>query len=86
MVRTSFWENSVLQSNDIETGVGILVSVQKPGKVNEPFNNLRPVILLPIMRKILSNIVLERTRSEVDEFLPKLQSSYRQHRRTFLGS
>ena len=68
--------------NDIETGVGILVSLQKPGKVKGPVKNLRPVMLLPIIRKMLSNIVLERTKPKVENFLSRSQSAYRQFRST----
>ena len=68
--------------NDIETGVGILVSLPKPGKVKGPVKNLRPVILLPIIRKMLSNIVLERTKPKVENFLSRSQSAYRQFRST----
>ena len=63
--------------NDIETGVGILVSQPKPGKAKGPVKNLRPVILLPIIRKMLLNIVLERTKSKVENFLSRSQSAYR---------
>ena len=67
---------------DIETGIGILVPLQKPGKVKGPVKNLRPVVLLPIIRKVLSNIVLERIRPKVEDFLSESQSAYRQYRST----
>eukprot|EP00794_Sanderia_malayensis_P021165 gene21165-23243_t len=46
------------KETELELGDGILVSLQKPGKTKGPVTHLRPVILLPILRKILSNIVL----------------------------
>ena len=67
---------------DIETGIGILVPLQKPGKVKGPVKNLRPIVLLPIIRKVLSNIVLERIRPKVEDFLSESQSAYRQYRST----
>ena len=59
-----------VKHKDIKTGVGILVSLPKSGKVKGPVNYLRPVILLLIIRKMLSKIVLERTNSKVENFLP----------------
>ena len=44
--------------------------------------NLRPVILLPVIRKILSNVVLAKMKPEVDEYLPLSQSAYREKRNT----
>ena len=40
--------------------------------------NLRPVILLPVIRKILSNVVLAKMKPKVDEYLPLSQSAYRE--------
>ena len=44
--------------------------------------NLRPVILLPIIRKILSNIVLRRIQPKVEQFLADSQAAYRPNRST----
>ena len=43
--------------------------------------NLRPVILLPVIRKI-SNVVLAKMKPKVDEYLPLSQSAYREKRNT----
>ena len=61
---------------------GILVPLQKPNKEKGPPINLRPVILLPILRKILSNILLSRANEKIDDFLSHSQSAYRSSRRT----
>ena len=66
----------------IDIGKGILVALQKPGKPKGPVKNLRPVILLPIIRKILSNIVLQRIKPKVENYLSPSQSAYRQFRST----
>ena len=42
-----------------------------------PLKNLRPVIPLPIIRKVLSNIVLTRIKGRVDEYLSASQGAYR---------
>ena len=66
----------------IDIGKGILVALQKPGKPKSPVKNLRPVIFLPIIRKILSNIVLQRIKPKVENYLSPSQSAYRQFRST----
>ena len=40
---------------------GILVPLPKPGKPRGPPANLRPVVLLKILRKILAICMIERT-------------------------
>ena len=67
---------------ELELGEGILVSLQKPGKTKGPVTNLRPVILLPLLRKILSNIVLRRIQPKVGQFLADSQAAYRSNRST----
>ena len=47
-------------SEDIEYGHGILVPLQKPGKAKGVAKNFRPIILLPVLRKILSLITIDR--------------------------
>ena len=75
--------NKALEEHvELDIGVGVLVALQKPGKPKGPVKNLRPVILLPILRKIFSNIVLQRIKPKVDEYLSDSQSAYRQFRST----
>ena len=57
----------------VNIGHGILAALQKPGKPKGPTKNLRPGILLIMLRKVLSNIVLSRIQPKVDEFM----SAYR---------
>ena len=68
------------EEQELELGAGILVPLQKPGKAKGPVANLRPVILLPIIRKVLSNIVLRRTQPKVEQFLADSQAAYRPNR------
>ena len=56
-----------------ETGIypeelksGLLTPLQKPGKEKGPPENLRPVILLSTLRKILAICVIRRIRSKID--------------------
>ena len=44
--------------------------------------NLRPVILLPVIRKILSNVVLAKIKPKFDEYLSLSRSAYREKRIT----
>jgi sorting nexin-29 len=63
-------------------GEGLLVPIQKPGKARGPAKNYRPVILLTTLRKILSNIFVERTANETEKYISKTQSAYRPGRST----
>ena len=75
--------NNCINNNiDIKTGFGLLAALQKPGKTKGPVTNLRPVILLPIIRKILSNVVLLRVKPKVDRYLSLSQSVYCEKRST----
>ena len=66
----------------IDVGKGLLIALQKPGKPKGPVKNLRPIILLPIIRKIMSTILLQRTKVKVNEYLSPSQSAYRPSRST----
>ena len=44
--------------------------------------NLRPINLLPIIRKILSKIGLKRSEGEISSYIPETQSAYRTGRMT----
>ena len=51
------------KQQDIDTGNGNLVPLQKPpSKTKGPVKNLRPINLLPPVRKILSKTGLKRSR------------------------
>ena len=79
---TNILNNCINNNIDIKTGFGLLAALQKPGKTKGPVTNLRPVILLPIIRKILSNVVLLRTKPKVDRYLSLSQSAYGEKRST----
>ena len=60
--------------------MGKLVTLQKPGKPAGPVKNIRPIVLLPLLRKLLSLIILERIRKPVNEFLSPSHSGFRSGR------
>ena len=66
----------------IDVGSGILVALQKPGKPKGPVKNVRPINLLLIIRKILSNITIQRIKPDYDNYLSSAQSAYRSNRST----
>ena len=62
---------------------GLLTPLQKPGKEKGPPENLRPVILLSTLRKILAICVIRRIREKIDEHvLPVTQTAYSAGRST----
>ena len=65
-----------------EVKEGILVPLPKPGKKQGPPQNLRPIILLSILRKILAIIMIRRTSSRLNETIPITQAAYRAGRNT----
>ena len=68
---------------DIDTGDGELVVLPKPPpKETGLVANLRPITLLPIIRKILSKITLERCTPHFNNFLPQSQHAYRNSKST----
>ena len=70
------------RNEKIDVGSGLLVPLPKPNKPKGPKKNLRPVILLPILRKILSNVLLNRINTKIDNYLSHSQSAYRSFRST----
>ena len=59
-----------------------MAALQKIGKQKGPIKNLRAVVLLPIIRKVMSNIVLKRIQPKVENYLSSSQSAYRPNRST----
>ena len=59
---------------------GILTPLQKPGKKSGPCTNLRPIILLSMLRKILAICVLNRVIDRIVQSLPNSQAAYQQGR------
>ena len=74
--------NSREKHKELAVGIGILVLFPKPNKTEGPVKQLRTIILLPIIRKILSNKVLPRIKPKVGKFLSESQSAYIQFRST----
>ena len=76
--------NNMFEHNiDINTGDGELVPLPKPPpKEKGPVENLRPINLLPIIRKIFSKITLNRCKQKFDEYLPPTQHAYRNSKST----
>ena len=65
---------------DLEVGVTKLVVLPKPGKPADPVKNLRPITLLPLLRKVLPFIIQKRTRSAFEFYFSPAQSGFRQGR------
>ena len=59
---------------------GILRALQKPGKPKGPTSNLRPIILLSVLRKILAVCIMKRINSRLDSAIPISQAAYRKNR------
>ena len=68
---------------DVNTGSAVLIPLQKPPpKKKGPVKNLRPVNLLPVIRKILSKIGLKRSEEATENYLSRTQAAYRKSRST----
>ena len=65
-----------------ELKIGILTPLPKPGKKKGPPANLRPIILLCVLRKILTICLLRRCWDRFKTQLPKDQASYQPGRST----
>ena len=69
-------------NTEVEIGRGVLIALLKPKKTKGPLKNLRPITLLIIIRKILSDITLNRIKRNTDNYLSQSQSAYRSNRST----
>ena len=76
------FNDTFIQGQHTNIGEGTLILLQKPGKPVGPPANLRPIVLLPAARKILSLIALDRIRDKVEAFLSPSQAGFRQNRGT----
>ena len=61
---------------------GILIPIQKPVKKAGPSGNLRPIILLSTLRKILAICMLRRCLEKLLSIVPETQAAYQQGRST----
>ena len=74
--------NNIFESHSKEIGRSILKALPKPNKSKGPCKNLRPINLLITIRKILSNLTLQRINPKVNKYLSQSQSTYREGRST----
>ena len=61
---------------------GILRALQKTGKPKGPTSNLRPIILLSVLKKILAVCIMKRINSRLDSAIPMSQAAYCKNRST----
>ncbi len=59
---------------------GTMIALPKPGKTPGPPCNLRPIVLLNGIRKILSTITLHRIRNKIDQFTGPVQAGFKRGR------
>ena len=76
--------NSTAETGDAPKALvhGLLHPVPKPGKKKGPPENLRPIILLSILRKILTIALLNRIWDRLSCKIPKSQAAYQKGRGT----
>ena len=75
--------NEIFSSrSQVNLGVGKLILLQKPGKPAGPTANLRPIVLLPASRKILSLVTLNRIKDKIETYLSPSQAGFRRDRST----
>ena len=76
--------NKIAESGEIpnELNEGILIPLQKPGKEKGKLENLRPVILLNVIRKILAIVMVRRIFERLESNIPISQAAYRPGRST----
>ena len=65
-----------------ELSLGKLIPLPKPGKPKGPVKNLRPIILLSVLRKILAIIVVQRTFQKIRNVIDISQAAYSPGRST----
>src|SRR5579872_100104 len=76
--------NYIAETGDVpeDLYMGILTPFQKPGKEKGREENLRPIILLNVIRKILAIVLLSRISNKIDQEIPNTQTAYRAGRST----
>ena len=65
-----------------ELTLGIITPIQKPGKPKGPVQNLRPIMLLSMIRKVLAVCIKKRIVDKLDAEIPPSQAAYRAGRST----
>jgi len=76
--------NTVAETGEYpkELRTGILTPLQKPGKKKGPPANLRPIILLSVLRKILAICMIRRCWDKLSQEIPRDQAAYQAGRST----
>ena len=74
--------NKLHESVPEEIITGLLSALPTPGKVKGPPENLRPIILLAVLRKILTIIMLRRIWPKIKDHIPIDQAAYQGGRST----
>ena len=75
------FNRAIPKGEDIGLNTAILPPIQKPKKPQIP-ENLRPICIVPVMKKILSHIMLNRIREAAEKHIGHTQSAYRKGRST----
>ena len=78
----SILNSTFTKDEELDINSGVLIAIPKPGKPKGPPNNLRPITLLNILRKVLSLITLDRIRPSIEQYLSHSQSGFRPERST----
>ena len=65
-----------------ELTLGIITLIQKPRKPKGPIQNLRPITLLSMIRKVLAVCMKKRIVDKLDAAIPPSQAAYRARRST----
>ena len=76
--------NEIARTGDYPKEIvqGVITAIQKPGKTKGPIENLRPITLLSMLRKILAICLKKRIITKIDTEIPPSQAAYRQGRST----
>ena len=76
--------NNIFKNHEDTVNIGrsILIPLQKPNKTKGPVTNRRAINLLNTIRKVMSNITLNRINDKVNEYLAQSQAAYRKGRST----
>ena len=61
---------------------GLIIPIQKPGKQKWKVENIRQVILLSILRKLLATCFTKRISDRIDSMIPLSQAAYKKRRST----
>ena len=77
-----FNEMAETGENPKEIEIGILNPLPKPNKIKGPPENLRPIILLSVIRKILTICLITRTYERFPQQIPNEQAAYQGGRST----